>query len=212
METVRCCSRLEKLMAFERLTKFVGCVDEDDAVARIDATARCAGIDPEAIVDREIMTAEELKNLMADPLARLGAHTVTHPNLARVTAERLKHEMELSAACVADYSDRKPKAFCYPYGGRHAVGSREASAAKESGFAVGVTTQPGTLSRACIQAPMLLPRVSLNGHFQKKRYVRALLSGLPSNLISSISSAQPIVRSPVVRSPVGTGQAPRMSA
>jgi peptidoglycan/xylan/chitin deacetylase (PgdA/CDA1 family) len=183
VEDVRCSSRLEKLMAFERLAIFVQNTDEYEAVARLDRTAKAYGIDPESIVDQEIMTAPELQNLVMDPLVRLGAHTITHPNLKRVTAERLNVELRQSAVRVAGYSGRAPKALAYPYGGKHAVGPREAKAAIEAGFAVAVTTQPGVLESASLERPTELPRVSLNGHFQKSRYVRALASGLPFELM-----------------------------
>ena len=179
METVSCSSHGEKFVAFERLAKFVESVDEDDAVAKIDSAAISAGIDPLGIVDHEIMTAAELQDLVADPLARLGAHTVTHPNLSRVSDDRLRQELEQSAARVAAYSGRAPKSVCYPYGGRHAVGPRETKAAIETGFALGVTTQPGVLNSERPEQLAELPRVSLNGQYQKSRYVRALVSGLP---------------------------------
>jgi peptidoglycan/xylan/chitin deacetylase (PgdA/CDA1 family) len=179
METVPCSSRQEKFVAFERLAKFVESVDEDDAVAKIDQAAISAGVDPLGIVDHEIMTAAELRDLVKDPLARLGAHTVTHPNLSRVSDDRLRHELEQSAARVAAYSGRAPKSVCYPYGGRHAVGPRETKVAIETGFALGVTTQPGVLNSERPERLAELPRVSLNGQYQKSRYVRALVSGLP---------------------------------
>jgi peptidoglycan/xylan/chitin deacetylase (PgdA/CDA1 family) len=179
METVPCSSRQEKFVAFERLAKFVESVDEDDAVAKIDRAAISAGVDPLGIVDHEIMTAAELRDLVKDPLARLGAHTVTHPNLSRVSDDRLRHELEQSAARVAAYSGRAPKSVCYPYGGRHAVGPRETKVAIETGFALGVTTQPGVLNSERPERLAELPRVSLNGQYQKSRYVRALVSGLP---------------------------------
>ncbi len=182
VESVRSSSRIEKFMAFERLAVFVQNTDEDEAVARIDSAAKAFGVDPESIVDREIMTARELQNLVADPLVRLGAHTTTHPNLARVAAERLRQELEQSAARVADYSGREPKALAYPYGGKHAGGVREAKAAMEAGFTVAVTTQPGVLGSKSLERSTELPRVSLNGHFQKSRYVTALASGLPFKL------------------------------
>jgi peptidoglycan/xylan/chitin deacetylase (PgdA/CDA1 family) len=178
-ETVPCSSHGEKFLAFDRLAKFVESVDEDDAVAKIDKAAISAGIDPIGIVDQEIMTAPELQDLVADPLARLGAHTVTHPNLSRVSDDRLRHELEQSAARVATYSGRAPKSVCYPYGGRHAVGPRETRAARDIGFTLGVTTQPGVLNSASLERLTELPRVSLNGQYQKGRYVRALASGLP---------------------------------
>jgi peptidoglycan/xylan/chitin deacetylase (PgdA/CDA1 family) len=130
------------------------------------------------------MTAEELRRLSAsDEFVALGAHTMTHPNLARVGAERLRYELGQSAIEVAGYCGRAPKAFAYPYGGRRAVGPRESQVALDCGYGVAVTTQPGVLSSASLDKPMLLPRVSLNGLYQRKRFVRALVSGLPFKLM-----------------------------
>lgn len=183
-ETVRSSSIGEKWLAFERLAAFVQQIDEDTAVAAIDRAALACGVDGRRIVDDEIMTEAELKELTTnDPLARLGAHTLTHPNLARVDPERLHREMQQSAIRISDYCGRSPTTFAYPYGGRHAVGQREASAALDSGYVAAVTTQPGVLNSAVAKKPTLLPRVSLNGHYQKGRYVRALISGLPFRLI-----------------------------
>lgn len=184
METVRSGSMTEKWLAFERLAAFVDQGDEDEAVAAIERAALDCNVDGRQIVDGEIMTAGELERLSAsDDLVALGAHTLTHPNLARVGDERLRQELQQSAVRVATYCGRVPKALAYPYGGRHAVGPREAAAARESGFAVAVTTQPGVLDPAGLDALAALPRVSLNGHYQKKRYVRALVSGLPFKLM-----------------------------
>ncbi len=179
VESVKSSSRFEKFVAFERFAKFVQSTDEDEAVGRIDLAAKLVGVDPESIVDQEVMTADELQKFVADPLVRLGAHTITHPNLARVTEKRLRQELEDSAARVADCCGHKPKVFAYPYGGRHAVGSREARAVMEAGFTLGVTTQPGVLGAGSLEKPTELPRVSLNGGYQKSRYVNALVSGLP---------------------------------
>ncbi|HVX76640.1 MAG TPA: polysaccharide deacetylase family protein [Bradyrhizobium sp.] len=182
-EIVPSASISEKWMAFERLAAFVQQTDEDAAVAAIDQAALAYGADGRQIVDDEIMTATELRELTEnDPLARLGAHTLTHPNLARVDAMRLQRELQQSAIRVSDYCGRSPNTFAYPYGNRHAVGPREASAALDCGYVAAVTTQPGVLRRESAKKPALLPRVSLNGHYQRKRYVRALISGLPFRL------------------------------
>lgn len=184
IETVRCALLGDKWVAFERLAAFVRSVDEDRAVAAIERAAKECGVDGRQIVDDEIMTASELMRLASDPLAGIGAHTLTHPNLKRVGPERLRRELQQSATEVAAYCGRRPDVFAYPYGGRNAVGTREAAAARECGFAVAVTTQPGVLGPASIERLTALPRVSLNGHYQKKRYVRALVSGLPFKLLA----------------------------
>jgi peptidoglycan/xylan/chitin deacetylase (PgdA/CDA1 family) len=168
-----------KTAAFDRLASFVATADEDEAVRLLDEAAISQGIDPMAIVDDLVMNAAELRHLAEDRLVHFGAHTLTHVNLRRVDAKRLGGEIEGSAEAVERYAGTRPLSFSYPYGWSSAASGREALAAAKAGFAVAVTTQPGVLGPASIAQPTLLPRVSLNGLYQKKRYVEALISGLP---------------------------------
>lgn len=172
-----------KQLAFNRLSDFVQTVDEDDAVARLDAAARENGIDPLSIVDRLVMTQQELKELSRDPLVAFGAHTLTHVNLKRVEAKRLRQEIAGSIEAVESYVGRKPISLAYPYGYATAVGEREFSAAADAGVKIAVTTQPGVLTAANLSRPTGFNRVSLNGLYQERRYVRALISGIPFKLI-----------------------------
>jgi peptidoglycan/xylan/chitin deacetylase (PgdA/CDA1 family) len=181
---LRCASPAEKALAFAQISRFVKSADEDLAVKALDQCAVHSGVDPFALVDREIASETELKQLAAtDPLARLGAHTLTHPNLARVDEARLRRELARSAEIVAGYSGRPVTTLAYPYGGPDEVSSRELRVAAELGFSLAVTTRPGILQPQMVSALHGLPRVSLNGHFQSARYVRALASGLPFRLL-----------------------------
>lgn len=174
----------QKQAAFERLAAFIQSGDEDEAVARLDTSARGLGVDPLGITDRLVMDAAELQALAAaDPLVRFGAHTLTHVALRRVDAARLTEEVAGSAEAVAAYVGRRPTTFAYPYGFAAAVGEREFRAVADAGFAVAVTTQPAVLGAGDVLRPTAVGRVSLNGLYQKKRYVKALISGIPFRLM-----------------------------
>lgn len=123
-----------KAEAFTRLENFVQTTAEDEAVERIDHVARQHGIDPIAIVDELVMDAAELKALSHDPLAHLGAHTMTHVNMRRIDAARLADEIEESTHRVEAYVGRRPQSFSYPYGWTKAAGEREAEAVFNAGF------------------------------------------------------------------------------
>ena len=196
-EKLRCTTINEKFFAYERFLRFVETIDEDAAVARIDELARSFGIEPLQIVEQEIMTVPELRDLVADLFARLGAHTMTHPNLARVSAERVRDELTSSAAKIAAYVGRVPTTVAFPYGGRDAAGGRESAIARELGFSIAVTTQPGVLGSADPSALTYLPRVSLNGLYQKTRYVEALISGLPFKFLARRGGGGVIAAEPV---------------
>jgi peptidoglycan/xylan/chitin deacetylase (PgdA/CDA1 family) len=179
IETLTTMTAFEKQAAFDRFANFLLTGDEDKGVAAINDTARASGVDPAAIVARETMDVATLRELARDPLVRYGAHTLTHVNLARVSPERLMRELSGSADKLVEFTGVRPKAFAYPYGSKQVVGAREAEAARAAGFKIAVTTQPGLLCAGSLKRATELPRVSLNGHFQKTRYVSALMSGLP---------------------------------
>jgi peptidoglycan/xylan/chitin deacetylase (PgdA/CDA1 family) len=179
-ETVASASAAEKMEAFERLAELVSTADENEAVARIDALSLSCGFDPISYVEHETMNEEELRRLVKDPFVSLGGHTLTHCNLARVPQERLAAEIAESSKLVSGYAEQTARTFSYPYGWKSAAGNREFEAATKAGLTA-VTTQPGVLSAA--GNPAALPRVSLNGLYQKKRYVRALISGVAFRLM-----------------------------
>jgi peptidoglycan/xylan/chitin deacetylase (PgdA/CDA1 family) len=178
LKTIQTRSHWQKQNLFYRFSDFVHATDEGHAVSVIDQLARDYKIDPMAIVDREVMTEVELAHLSADPFVRFGGHTMCHCNLARVDEAFLRYEIEESCNVVSQYGKRKVTSFAYPYGGRFAASEREFAIVKNLGLAIAVTTQPGIIAD---QSENLtgMKRVSLNGFYQKKRYVKALASGLP---------------------------------
>lgn len=173
----------QKFSAFERVSRLIQSIDEDDAVAQIERLTRAHGIEPLGITDELIMNADELRRLAADPLARFGGHTLTHINLRRADEARLRSELAGSINAIERYVGYRPGAFAYPYGYPSAVGDREIKAAAEAGFSIAVTTQPGVLAPSDLDRPTAFHRVSLNGLYQKKRFVKALLSGIPFKLM-----------------------------
>ncbi|KNY17499.1 polysaccharide deacetylase [Shinella sp. SUS2] len=174
----------QKQTAYVRLAHFIQAeMDEATAIERLDAAARAHGIDPLMITERLVMREPELKSLVVNPLASIGAHTVSHRALARLGDAEARQEMEQSAERIAAIIGHRPDTLAYPYGGRASVSPREHRLARDLGFRVAVTTDPGTISARSFDAPTTLPRISLNGHYQKAKYVGALASGIPFRLM-----------------------------
>lgn len=184
-ETLPARNPTEKYAAFDRLHKALACNEQGPIVERLGQQARAAGICPTGLVDREVMDEAELRGLAETPLASLGAHTISHPNLAHLDAAEMEREIRKSAQRVAEITGEAPRTLAYPYGDRCAAGSREYETAKGLGFQLAVTTNPGILQTTSLDNLFSLPRISLNGYYQKCRYVGALASGIPFALSGS---------------------------
>ncbi|MDR6756144.1 peptidoglycan/xylan/chitin deacetylase (PgdA/CDA1 family) [Mycoplana sp. BE70] len=172
-----------KEAAFARFSAFIHSSDETEAIKALDAAAKSNGIDPLLITERLVMREPELKSLVLNPLATLGAHTISHRALARLEEHEAREEMQASAERLECLTGVRPVAFAYPYGFNPTVSRREHHLAGELGFTVAVTTDPGTLDVRSFDTPMALPRISLNGLYQKRKYVSALASGIPFKLL-----------------------------
>jgi peptidoglycan/xylan/chitin deacetylase (PgdA/CDA1 family) len=134
-------------------------------------------VDIAAFCKELCMTWPELAQLATDPLVTIGAHTVNHPALAKLTKDAMRSEMDLSRSVIEAALSLRPEHLSYPYGDRGSAGGREFEVAAELGFKTAVTTRPGVLFAGHRQHLTALPRISLNGDYQRMRYVRVLLSG-----------------------------------
>ncbi len=138
------------------------------AFHQVDIAAFCAEL---------CMDWNELAQLAADPLVTIGAHTVNHPILLRLPKEAARSEMDLSRSVIEAALGVRPAHLSYPFGDRAASAAREFEIAAELGFKTAVTARPGVLFAAHGQCMTALPRIPVDGNYQRIRYLRVLLSG-----------------------------------
>lgn len=123
-----------------------------------------------------IMDWGELEPFAESPLCTIGAHTVHHFELSKLPEAEMQAEIEQSTKVLAAQLGTRPGHLSYPIGGVAAAGPREFAAAKELGFATAVTTRPGGLYAEHADHLTALPRISLNGLFQERRFIEVFLT------------------------------------
>lgn len=150
-----------------------------DVVRRLAAFYQ---VDVAAFCKEVCLDWSELDQLAADPLVTIGAHTVNHPILGRLTKDAARSEMELSGSVIEAALTVRPAHLSYPYGDHAACGTRDFELAAELGFKTAVTSRAGVLFARHRQRMTALPRIPVDGEFQRMRYLRVLLSGIGSAL------------------------------
>ena len=167
-----------KQAAFDRLHGWLRALPgEHDVHREIDALCARHGVDEIAICRDLCMSWDELKPFAEDPLITIGAHTITHCNLARQTEQIAGHEMAISRARIEETLQRPVVHLAYPYGDKIAAGAREFALARAAGFKTAVTTRPGMIFPESADHLTALARVSLNGNYQDTRIFPVLTSG-----------------------------------
>lgn len=167
-----------KQAAFDRLHDWLRALPgEHDLKREIEQLCTAYGVDMEVLCRSLCLTWDEVKAFAADPLVTIGAHTISHCNLAKQTEDIAAQEMAVSRARIEQTLGRGVQHFAYPYGDREAAGDREFALAASAGFKTAVTTRPGMLFAENASHMTALPRVSLNGNYQDTRILPVLTSG-----------------------------------
>jgi peptidoglycan/xylan/chitin deacetylase (PgdA/CDA1 family) len=168
--------------AFARLYAALRAGPEQRLRAVIADLAARHRVDSAAVADELCLDWDGIRRLAGHPLVTIGAHTLTHPMLAKHDVFTVCREMDESRRVISEQIERAVRHISYPVGDPASAGPREFELARELGFHAGVTTRPGMLFPDHAQHPTALPRLSLNGHFQSIRQLDVLLAGLPSLL------------------------------
>lgn len=187
---ISCAGTSDKRKAFEDIYWWLRSLTSETELRNAirDICARY-GIDIKGPCDELCMDWAQIGRMAEDPLCTIGAHTVNHVFLSKVSAGTARTEMVRSAEIIEAALGVKPQHFAYPYGEIHSAGPREYRIAAELGFKTAVTTNPSVLQPRNRDALTALPRISVNGAFQTTRYVDVLLSGVPFAFRRAVGAA-----------------------
>jgi len=167
----------QKQLAWQRLYWPVRSLDQKFQRRWIRNFCEHHGVNLDAICRAEAMDWDDLRLMAADPLCTIGAHTMQHFAVSRLTEADALEEMTRSADRIAEELGARPSYFAYPYGDADSAATRDFQLAAEAGFKAAVTTRKGLIFTGHKHHLTALPRVSLAGQYQKLRYVEVLLSG-----------------------------------
>lgn len=157
-------------------------VPEENQRAVLRELAAVAGVDPRGPGRKTLMTWDEIRSIAAHPLVSIGAHTVNHHNLKRLPEEKARREMTDVVTLLRSELGQPPRHLAYPYGYASAVGCREVELAKQAGYLSAVTTRHGVLRPEHADHLLALPRLSVNGRYQRVAHIRTMLSGITTPL------------------------------
>ena len=127
--------------------------------------------------ERLVMTWAEVRQLVSDPLVTIGAHSMKHYDLNKLTDEAFLFELNESRRIIESQINSKVEHFAYPFGGRNAVGKREFALAKQCQFKTATTTRSANLFPEHAGYLECLPRITLSGNYSTVSRFDLLQSG-----------------------------------
>ena len=113
------------------------------------------------------MTVDELRSLSTTATVDIGAHTLTHPFLPRLSAEEQWREINGSRERLEQMLGTRVSLFSYPYGGPDAVGTMTTDFVRKAGYKVACTATGGMARADC--NPLLIPR-NVVGDWEAERF------------------------------------------
>jgi peptidoglycan/xylan/chitin deacetylase (PgdA/CDA1 family) len=124
------------------------------------------------------VTAEQVLEMDANGI-EIGAHSVSHADLTRLSPADLAHEIHDSKVMLEALLGHQVRDFCYPYGRTNDAVTR---AVQDAGFETATTTQPGVVHSAGDR--FLWTRVRVNGGEPLEQFAADLAEPELGDLVS----------------------------
>jgi peptidoglycan/xylan/chitin deacetylase (PgdA/CDA1 family) len=180
----------EKQRAFDVIYRRLRAGHREWLCAATADLAGQAGVDASQLTNELCLSWGEIQRLARQPDVTIGAHTLSHPMLAKCDATMATREIAESKVVLERRLARPVRHLAYPFGDAGSAGTREFRIARQAGFVTAVTSRPGHVFANHSAHPHALPRVSINGLFQSRKALRALLSGVPFLLWNRVRFAK----------------------
>lgn len=185
-----CATTAEKTATYHKLHGWLRGIAEDDARQTVAELCRAHGLDVSGVCRGLVMGWDEIRDLSRDPLVTIGARTRRHYALSGLPMAGARLEIEASVQRIESELGRPCRHFSYPYGDARSACQRDFDLVRELGLKTAVTMRNDLVHPRHSRALTALPRIALNAEFQRVRYVKVMLSGIPRVSSNGALSAQ----------------------
>jgi peptidoglycan/xylan/chitin deacetylase (PgdA/CDA1 family) len=152
----------EKEDAFRNIRHLLMSGQGNDTVKRCKEFFSSFHIDLEQLAVKMMMSWKQIIELSKFSIVNIGAHTVNHFALNRLSEEEIKFEVLESQKEIESKIQQKVYHFSYPFGSRDEVNEREFAVVKGCGFRTSTTTRWGNIFPKHADYLECLPRIHVN--------------------------------------------------
>ena len=92
-------------------------------------------------LETNILSTSQIKEMAANPLFEIGAHSVSHRTLSKLSIEKQRSEIFDSKKTLEEITGAAIRHFAYPFGSRSDYDSQTVNLVKEAGFESACTTE-----------------------------------------------------------------------
>ena len=178
-QSYRTVTTAEKYSAWDCIYRQLRAMPEMEQRATIAALADAYHVDMRKHCMGQSMNWDIIRELATDNLVTIGAHTVNHYALAKLSEAQVVDEVTSSQTLIEEHTGKKPLHFSYPYGDEGSAAAREFEIIDSLGFHTATTTRKAMLYPEHADDLTALPRISLNGDYQSEHFTKLFLTGAP---------------------------------
>ena len=167
----------QKRKAYDHATRLLGAAPREHRRQVCEHLGSAYGLSFLELTDRHALTVQMMREMQTSGLVEFGAHTISHANLLRLSADDACEEIAGSRHDLEALLRSEVRHFAFPYGRADDAGPREFALCREVGFETAVTTRMGNLFPAHRGWMHALPRLTIRGDDQDLSATEVLLSG-----------------------------------
>lgn len=125
------------------------------------------------LVGYPCLSRREVEEMAQNPLFTIGSHTLTHPDLTKLSAEELQKELQESKACVEKITGKACRALAYPYGfSNPTVWAATQAAGYQAAFSIACVDPQGADTRYTIPRIYMGMALGKNDNALFKKYIQ----------------------------------------
>lgn len=128
-----------------------------------------AFVAPGLLDQPDYLNTAQLRDLAADPLCTIAAHSMNHCLMRLLSEKDALWEVQESKRWLEEFCGREVDAFAFPYGSVYACSKSNIRQVAASGFRLGFSTLHCGVTQKDLRAPWFLPRININDSILMKR-------------------------------------------